>query len=62
MKNLKVKVLIGGILGITIISLIAVLLLDCSKYGLYIVFFDVSSILMWILVGNYIINSHYNKK
>jgi hypothetical protein len=62
MKNLKLKVIIGGILGITIISIIAALLLDCTKYGTYIAIFDIGSIFMWILVGNFIVNEYLNKK
>jgi len=56
MKNLKLKVIIGGIFGISIISIIGALLLDCTKYGVYIAFWDIGSILMWILVGNFLVN------
>lgn len=58
MKNLKLKVIIGGILGITIISIILALTLDCVKYGVYIAFGDVAAIFMWILVGNYLVNDY----
>lgn len=61
MKNLKLKVIIGGILGISIISIIGALTLDCAKYGVYIALFDMLSIFMWVLVGNYIVNSYLNK-
>ena len=61
MKNLKLKVIIGGILGITIISIIATLLLDCKKYGEHIALFDILSISMWILVGNFLVNEFLNK-
>lgn len=61
MKNLKLKVIIGGILGITIISIILALTLDCAKYGKYIAFGDVTAIFMWILVGNYIVNSYQKR-
>ena len=61
MKNLKLKVLIGGILGITITAIVAALVLDCKKYGVYIAFWDMGSIFMWILVGNFIVNSYQNK-
>ena len=58
MKNLKLKVIIGGIIGITITAIVAALLLDCKKYGVYIAIFDVNAILMWILVVNFIINKY----
>jgi len=57
-KNIKLKIIIGGILGITIISIIAVLLMDCSIYGFYIVSFDVLATFMWIIVGNYLANDY----
>jgi len=59
-KNLKLKVICGGILGITIISIISALLLDCTEYGIYIAFFDVVAIFLWILVGNSISNDIIN--
>jgi hypothetical protein len=62
MKNFKLKILLTGILITTIIAIIAALTLDCTKYGVYIVIWDVSSILLWLLIGNYIINSHLNTK
>lgn len=60
MKNFKLKVLLSGMLGITIIAIIAALTLDCKEFGVYIAAWDVMSILLWILVGNYIIDSRKN--
>lgn len=57
-KNIKLKIIIGGILGITIISFIAALSMDCSIYGIYIASFDVLATLMWIIVGNYLANDY----
>lgn len=59
MKNFKLKVLLSGMLVITIISIILAFTLDCQKYGVYIAWWDVSSILLWLLVGNYIIDSRH---
>lgn len=58
MKNLKLKVIIGGILGITIIAIILALTLDCVKYGLYIAFGNIAAQILWILVANYIVNDY----
>ena len=57
-KNIKLKIIIGGMLGITIISIIALLLVDTVQFGDYIVAFDVFGILLWIVVGNYIANDY----
>ena len=46
-KNIKLKIIIGGMLGITIISIIALLLVDTVQFGDYIVAFDVFGILLW---------------
>lgn len=58
MKNFKLKILLTGILGITIISIILALTLNCQKYGFFIALFDMGSISMWLLVGNYIVDSY----
>jgi hypothetical protein len=55
--NLKSRILIIGIIVISIISLVAASLLNCTIYGTYIAIFDVVAIFMWIIVGNYVINS-----
>ena len=57
-KNIKLKIIIGGMLGITIISIIAALFLDLVQYGVYIAAFDVLGIFLWIVVGNYIANDY----
>jgi len=61
MKNLKLKVIIGGIIGITITAIVAALLLDCKKYGVYIAVWDAGTIFMWVLVSNLIVNQYINK-
>lgn len=61
MKNLKLKVFIGGTLGITIISIILALTVNCAIYGKYIAFGDVTAIFMWLLVSNSIINSYQKR-
>lgn len=58
MKNLKLKVIIGGILGYTIISIILALIVDCAKYGAYIAYGDMVAIFMWILMANYLVNDY----
>ena len=59
--NFKTKILIIGMVIITLISIVAASLLNCKIYGVYIVFFDILSTIMCILVGNYVINSYLAK-
>lgn len=63
--NLKTKVLaylIVGSAGITLISVILALLLNCEIYGLHIVIFDVLSILLWNLFGYFAIYRYLKNK
>jgi hypothetical protein len=65
-NRLKRIVMIGGIMGISVISLITTSLLsengNVGIYGKFIVWFNTISILLWILVSNWIINLRYKQK
>jgi len=61
-NKIKQKVIIGGMLVTTIISIILAFVLDCEVFGLYIVIFDVSVILLWLPVGNYLVNEKFKNK
>jgi len=54
MINKKVKILIVGVFAISIISIIFAIVLNTKKFGAYIAFFDMFSIAVWLLIGNYI--------
>jgi hypothetical protein len=60
MNNLKLKVIIFGISGIAIISIILALVLDIQKYGPYIAIWDILSSISWVFLGSYIVNSYLN--
>lgn len=62
MIKFKLKIILAGMLGITMIAIIAALTLDCKEWGVYIALWDVTSILLWIVVGNYIINGYLKNK
>lgn len=49
-KN-KLSIILIGMLIISIVHIILVLVLDCSKFGVYIAYADVISIFLWLLVS-----------
>lgn len=61
MINLKTKVIIAGLALNAIICIILALILDCSKYGIYIAAGDVLASILWILVGGAIVDDYLKK-
>jgi len=62
MKDLKLRVIGLGIFGITIISIISLLIFGANRYGLLIVYLDISLIVTWIILSNYIVNIYLKNK
>ncbi len=61
MKKLKMYVTIAGVSLISIISIILAFSLDCKLYGVYIAIFDVLSIFLFIFLARFIINFYFKK-